>query len=282
MRIFLLACWIGSCLAAAGPVELDLLTFNIRHDNPKDGENAWPKRKAMVGEWLKAEAPDVVGLQEALRHQIDDLLEALPTYAEYGVGRDDGKRRGEHCTIFYKTDRFGIDETEHGTFWLSDTPEVVASKTWGNGVTRICTWARLVDKETMRGFYVYNTHWDHRSQPSRDGAAKQVAERIAARKHKAEPVVLMGDFNADEANPAVLALKGGELKFVDTFREVHPEEKKVGSFSAFRGAETGRKIDHVFVLPETAEVVSAEIVRYNREGRYLSDHYPVRARLKFR
>ena len=207
---------------------------------------------------------------------------AVPKFGEFGVGRDDGKSAGEHCTILYNAERFEVDAKDSGTFWLSDTPEKVASKSWGNGIPRICTWARLVEKGSGRGFYVYNCHWDHRSQPSRDGAAKLTVERIAARKHAGEPVVLMGDFNANESNTAILAIKMGELKMEDTYRVVHPDKRGAGTFSAFSGRVSDHKIDHVFVLPGTAEVSAAEIVRYHREGRYLSDHYPVRAVFSFR
>ena len=277
MKSALLALAALTGAALAEPLPVDAITFNIRHDNPKDGENAWPERKAMVGEWLTAESPDVVGLQEALRHQIDDLLKSAPTYAEFGVGRDDGKSKGEHCTILYKAERF--EPGEGGTFWLSDTPEKIASKSWGNGIPRICTWLHLTDKATKRGVYVYNVHWDHRSQPSRERAAELINERILARTKKDDPVILMGDFNAAEDNPAIATLK---KHFVDTFRIAHPDEKFVNTFGGFKPIKAeGRKIDHVFIQPDSAEVKSATIDRYGREGRTLSDHFPVRAKLVF-
>ena len=80
-----------------------------------------------------------------------------------GVGRDDGKFRGEHCSILYLKDRFKLDKKDCGTFWFSDTPEKIASKSWGNEIPRICTWVRLIEKKTNKGFYVYNVHYDHRS-----------------------------------------------------------------------------------------------------------------------
>ncbi len=266
---------------AAAPLEIEALTFNIRYDNPDDGRDAWPHRREMVGGWLAAEAPDVVGLQEALRHQIDDLRAALPGYAEFGVGRDDGERRGEYCAILFKADRF--EPGGGGTFWLSDTPEEIASKSWGNEIPRICTWLHLRDRETGRGLYVFNTHWDHRSQPSRERAAALISERIGEREIKADPVVLLGDFNAAEDNPATAALKKGPPVLMDTFRAAHPDEPLVRTFHGFRGGEAGGgKIDAVFVLDGSAEVEAAAIERFHVEGRYLSDHYPVSARLVFR
>lgn len=282
MRLFFFSIWLLGVIPVAGALEIDALTFNIRNDNPRDGSNAWPKRQEMVGQWLHGQAPDVVGLQEAKRHQIDDIRKIATQYAEYGVGRDDGKSAGEHCTILYKAKRFALDEADCGTFWLSDTPGKVASKSWGNGIPRICTWVRLVEKKSKRAFYVYNIHWDHRSQPSREGAARLIIGRIAKRNHPKEPIILMGDFNADESNPAIMALKAKPLGLIDSYRVIEPQEKAVRTFHGFRGGTaTGGKIDHVFVLPGTATVKSASIVRYHRDGHYLSDHYPVRALLLF-
>ena len=282
MRLLFLSVWLLGIIPIAGALEIDALTFNIRYDNPRDGKDAWPRRQEMVGQWLQGQAPDLVGLQEAKRHQIDDLRKIATQYSEYGVGRDDGKSAGEHCSILYKAARFTLDKADCGTFWLSDTPGKVASKSWGNGIPRICTWARLVEKKSERAFYVYNVHWDHRSQPSREGAARLIVERIAKRIHQKEPVILMGDFNADESNPAIKALKSKPLDLIDSYRVAKPDEEAVRTFHGFRGGKaSGGKIDHVFVLPGTAKVKSAAIVRYHREGRYLSDHYPVRAVLSF-
>ena len=282
MRVLFLITCLFCVIPDAGAQQIDALTFNIRYDNPRDGKDAWPKRQEMVGQWLREQAPDVVGLQEAKRHQIDDIRKIATQYSEHGVGRDDGKSSGEHCTILFKAGRFALDQKECGTFWLSDTPAKIASKSWGNGIPRICTWARLVEKKSKRAFYVYNVHWDHRSQPSRVGAARLIIERIAKRKYPKEPVILMGDFNANESNPAILALKSKPLELVDSYRVVKPEEQAVRTFHGFRGGKAaGGKIDHVFVLPGSAKVKSASIVRYHREGRYLSDHYPVRALLLF-
>ena len=266
----------------ASAFEVDALTFNIRFDNANDGDNAWPKRAVMVGEWIKSESPDVIGLQEALRHQINDIKKMASSYSEYGVGRDDGKFRGEHCSILYLKDRFKLDKKDCGTFWFSDTPEKIASKSWGNEIPRICTWVRLIEKKTNKGFYVYNVHYDHRSQPSRLGASKLIIEKISKRKQSNEPIILMGDFNAAENNPAIKIFKEEPLKLLDTFRVVKPDEERVKTFHGFRGGSyPGGKIDHVFILPKTAKISSASIVRFNKDKRYLSDHYPVRAKLGF-
>ena len=282
MKEFLLVLILFTLQSFVSAFEIDALSFNIRFDNPKDGENAWPNRKEMVGQWVKSESPDVIGLQEALRHQIDDIKKVATAYSEYGVGRDDGKSRGEHCTILYLKKRFSLDKSDCGTFWFSDTPDKVASKSWGNEIPRICTWARFIEKKTDKGFYVYNVHYDHRSQPSRLGASELIIQRISKRKRSNEPIILMGDFNASENNPAIKIFKDEPLNLVDTFRVVKPDEKMVKTFHGFRGGSfSGGKIDHVFMLPKMGKVSSAEIVRFNKEKRYLSDHYPVRAKLSF-
>ena len=282
MKEFLLVLILFTLQSFVSAFEIDALSFNIRFDTSKDGENAWPKRKEMVGQWVKSESPDVIGLQEALRHQIDDIKKVATAYSEYGVGRDDGKSRGEHCTILYLKKRFSLDKSDCGTFWFSDTPEKVASKSWGNEIPRICTWARFIEKKTDKGFYVYNVHYDHRSQPSRLGASELIIQRISKRKRSNEPIILMGDFNASENNPAIKIFKDEPLNLVDTFRVVKPDEKMVKTFHGFRGGSfSGGKIDHVFMLPKMGKVSSAEIVRVNKEKRYLSDHYPVRAKLSF-
>ena len=282
MKEFLLVLILFPLQSFVSAFEIDALSFNIRFDTSKDGENAWPNRKEMVGQWVKSESPDVIGLQEALRHQIDDIKKVATAYSEYGVGRDDGKSRGEHCTILYLKKRFSLDKSDCGTFWFSDTPEKIASKSWGNEIPRICTWARFIEMKTDKGFYVYNVHYDHRSQPSRLGASELIIQRISKRKRSNEPIILMGDFNASENNPAIKIFKDEPLNLVDTFRVVKPDEKMVKTFHGFRGGSfSGGKIDHVFMLPKMGKVSSAEIVRFNKEKRYLSDHYPVRAKLSF-
>jgi predicted amidohydrolase YtcJ/endonuclease/exonuclease/phosphatase family metal-dependent hydrolase len=255
---------------------LTAMTFNIRYGTANDGENRWPLRRDFLIDVVREQAADVIGLQEALDFQIDEITAALPIYGVIGVGRDDGARKGEYAAILFRRDRFQVSDA--GTFWFSDTPEAVASKSWGNRITRICTWARLVDRDG-RAFWHYNVHLDHESQPSRERSAALLRQRIAERSRPREPVIVTGDFNAGEQNPAVAAMTAGGM-FVDTFRMKHPEEKEVGTFTAFDAAKTGReKIDYVFVLPGT-EVLRAEIIRTNRAGRLPSDHYPVIAHLR--
>ena len=255
---------------------LTAMSFNIRYGTANDGDNRWPLRRDFLIDLLREQAADVIGLQEALDFQIDEIAAALPAYGVIGVGRDDGARKGEYAAILFRRDRFQVSDA--GTFWFSDSPGTIASKSWGNRITRICTWARFVDRDG-RAFWHYNVHLDHESQPSRERSAALLRKRIGERRPADEPVIVTGDFNAGEQNPAVSAMVDGGA-FLDTFRMKHPDEKAVGTFSAFDVAKSGReKIDYVFVPPGT-EVMRAEIVRTNRNGRTPSDHFPVIAHIR--
>ena len=154
--------------AATADSSLIVMTFNIRYGTASDGENAWPKRKQLVIDRIRQSKADIVGLQEVLRFQIDELIAAMPEYSFVGVGRDDGKSGGEHAAILYRhaTLELGPDGivATHGDFWLSDTPETPGSKSWGNNITRVCTWARLREKSTGQSLFFVNTHLDHESQ----------------------------------------------------------------------------------------------------------------------
>ena len=290
MSRLLAACLVAGLLAtpwqrgAVAPAEpLTVMSFNIRYGTANDGENAWANRRAFLFDVIRDAGADLIGLQEALDFQIDEIVDAVPGYAALGVGRDDGRRAGEYAAILFRTSRFRVDRS--GTFWFSDTPEVVASRSWGNAITRIATWARLVDRDGGAVWH-FNVHLDHQSQPSRERSTELLARRLAARNPAGEPVVVTGDFNAGEGNPAVVSLVAGPPdrpgRLVDTFRVLHPGERTVGTFTGFRrDATDGDKIDYVFVEPAT-EVLSAAILRTSRDGRYPSDHFPVTATVRFR
>jgi len=269
-----------SALVAPEPVEpLTVMTFNIRYATAPDGENQWTARRALLFDVIRTHDADLVGLQEALASQITEITAAIPAYAVVGVGRDDARAGGEFSAILFKRDRFRVADA--GTFWFSDTPEVPASKSWGNNITRICTWARFIDRDG-RGFYHFNLHLDHQSQPSRERSAALLRTRIEARAFPLERVVVTGDFNVGEDNPALRALVAPTGPFVDTFRVLHPEASDVGTFTGFAfGKVNGAKIDYVLVGPGI-EVLAASILHDSRNGRYPSDHLPVFARITLR
>jgi endonuclease/exonuclease/phosphatase family metal-dependent hydrolase len=268
----------ATAAAALQPREpLTVMTFNIRYGTAKDGENEWSARRDMLFQVIRDAKPDLLGLQEALDFQIDEILAAVSGYAVVGVGRDDGGEKGEYSAILFRTERFHVAEA--GTFWFSDTPSVPGSKSWGNQITRISSWARFIDRDG-RGFYHFNLHLDHQSQPSRERSTVLLRGRIDTRAVP-DPVIVTGDFNVGENNPALSTLTGGSsAPFVDTFRVLHPDVKDVGTFSGFKVGSIGPdKIDYILVGPGT-EVLSAEINRFSRNGRYPSDHFPVTARVR--
>ena len=273
-----------------GALELRLLSFNVRYENAGDRDSkAWPQRVVGAVKMIRREQPDVFGVQEALHGQVADVWASLPEYEFSGVGRDDGRRAGEYSGIFYQRDRFQPDQTDGGTFWLSDTPEQAGSKSWGNEIPRVAAWLRLIDRATGRGFYVFNTHWDHRNQPSRERAALLIARRIDGRKHPGEPVALIGDFNAMESNPGLIyltgrrvALAGSEQTWagglLDTYQMLHPTEKNRRTLHFWNGRRDGLKVDHILVS-QGAEVEAAEIISQDQPE--ISDHFPVISRVLF-
>ncbi len=267
-------------VAADGGLALKLMTFNVRYEGPADpGSRAWNRRVIGVVKMIREEAPDVFGVQEALHGQAADLWASLPDYEFFGVGRDDGRRAGEYSGIYFRRDRFEPDPADCGTFWLSDTPEQPGSRTWGNTIPRVAVWIHLTDRATQRGFYVFNTHWDHRHQGSREQAARLIAERIGKRRRSADPVVLLGDFNAVEGNPGLAHLTGPAAGMVDTFRALHPSAPARTTLHLWRGTRAGQlKVDHILV--SRGALIRAAGIR-DHDQPMVSDHFPVTAEIVF-
>ncbi len=287
LRLFAIGAGLAAPVAAqvarpAPPWQpLTVMSFNIRYGTANDGDNHWTRRRDLLFDVVREQDADLIGLQEALASQIDEIVAAVPGYAVVGVGRDDGRAAGEFSAILFRTSRLRVAES--GTFWFSDTPAVPGSKSWGNSITRISTWARFIDRNG-RAFWHFNLHLDHQSQPSRVRSTELLARRIAERSDPAEPVVVTGDFNVGEDNPAIHTLVGrpGETvgTLVDTFRVLHRDATEVGTFTGFKaGNTTGAKIDYVLVQPGT-DVLSASIIRTSRDDRYPSDHFPVVATIR--
>lgn len=278
-----LACARESALPGSLPTidaAVRVMSFNIRYGTANDGDNAWPVRRRLVFDVIADFHPGVLGLQEALRFQLDELGAALPGYREIGVGRDDGAEAGEYAALLIDTARFEV--TAEGTFWFSDRPAEPGSVTWGNRIPRICTWAALRDRSDGRSFHVYNVHWDHESQESRERSARLLLERIALRTEPGTAVIVTGDFNAGEDNEAFRALVTDRVvPLHDTFRALHQDANGVGTFNGFRGDRSGEKIDAILGSPEW-EVLEAGIARTSTGGRLPSDHFPVTAVLRAR
>ncbi|MBI3125322.1 MAG: endonuclease/exonuclease/phosphatase family protein [Ignavibacteriales bacterium] len=255
--------------------DIKVMTFNIRLGIVDDGENSWKHRSENLFQTIEKFNPELLGLQEAFLFQIDEILKHFPDLALVGVGRDDGKQGGEYSCILYNKTRFKVDTTE--TFWFSDTPNIPGSKHWGNNITRICTWAKFTDSKTKNKFYYYNVHLDHESQPSREKSTELLLAKMNKQKEKL-PIILTGDFNCGDDNPAILTiLKGG---LVDSYRALHKKTANEGTFHAFKGGTDGEKIDFIFTSNHL-KTKKAEIIRDSHNGKFPSDHFPVIAVLEF-
>lgn len=258
---------------------INVMSFNIRHGSANDSLDSWIYRKDNVMDIINTVSPDILGVQEALHFQVQEIDSAFEDYKYIGVGRDDGQEAGEYSAIFYDGSR--LELLDQQTFWFSDTPDSIASTSWGNKITRICSWGRFKDKTSLQHFYVYNLHWDHISQNSRERGAELLMQKIGERKYVKKPFIIMGDFNAGENNPAFIKLiKNANLKLKDTFRVLYPYKTHVGTFNGYRGDSTGAKIDAILTSPEIT-IQAADILHNNYNGRYPSDHFPVTAVLSF-
>lgn len=264
---------------AASSEPIRVLSFNLRYINSEDlREKAWSSRRNQVAEVILRDQPDILGVQEALRPMLDDLDARLKGYAELGVGRQDGLLKGEYNAILVRTERFTVQAT--GTFWLSDTPDAAGSRSWGNNVVRICTWAKLWDKKSRRVFHVFNTHFEHESQPAREKAAALLLERIAARQPTG-PFLFMGDLNAGPENPIHELFRNAPEKPVDVWKTLHPDvsPSEAGTVHGFKGHKSGGRIDYIYASPDF-RLIDAEVLHDSKSGIWPSDHFPVRTTIE--
>ena len=245
---------------------IELMTFNIRYGTANDGINAWQNRGDLVAGIIRSNLPDVIGLQEALHSQIQDLEAVLPGYAWIGQGRDDGKHAGEFSPIFYNTDKLKPIRT--GTFWFSDTADQPGSTSYGNTIPRICTWAEFETIHSTTRFMVANVHLDHKSAESRQQSMNQLRGAIGKTTQHV-PYFVLGDLNCtpDSAPAQRLIGKGWKTAIED--------DNATGTFHGFTG-EPGKRIDMILV-PTASEITESEVITIGGDdGIWPSDHFPVR------
>jgi endonuclease/exonuclease/phosphatase family metal-dependent hydrolase len=253
------------------------MTFNIRYGTAKDGANHWDQRKELCASRVTHFNPDILGLQESLAFQNDYLLASCPGYTAVGVGRDDGKLGGEFSTLLLRTARFTIIDS--GTFWLSETPTVVGSKSWDSSLPRIATWARVHDQHAGdRPLLVINTHFDHQGNTARKEAAKIIRHFIATRAADAA-VIVTGDFNSAPDSEPYRTLTGSGndgVQLLDAYADVHrakPEEND-GTAHAFKDLPVTPRIDWILHAP--VWTAQSAIIDRHRMGRlFPSDHFAV-------
>jgi endonuclease/exonuclease/phosphatase family metal-dependent hydrolase len=252
---------------------LDVMTFNLRFASTSE-PNSWTARRPVMRRLLRREAPTLMGTQEGLYQQLLDIHADLgPHYDWIGTGREGGSH-DESTAIFYDTRR--LAPVEHDTYWLSDTPRVIGSNTWGGALPRIVTWVRFRDRAVGgREFHVLNTHFDHVGQYARERSAQFLAQKIAGF-DRSSPVVVTGDFNAAaHDNPAYDTLLATGL--VDTWDAAAERGKQYATFHGYKPlTPDGDRIDWILTSPG-ATVHRASINTFSVNGQFPSDHLPVQA-----
>lgn len=278
-RIFLFIALLGGSLELMAQEPVTVMSFNIRMDTKSDSANAWPFRKDMAASQILFHEADIVGVQEALHHQMTDLSERLKKYKYIGGGRDDGKERGEYSAIFYNEERLEMIVSE--TFWLSPTPAVPGSKGWDAAITRVVTWGRFKDKRNGKEFFVFNTHFDHIGKEARKQSARLILQKIKDLAGS-KPVILTGDFNANPNDEPIQVItdKENPMHLVDAKSiSATPHYGPTGTFSGFGPRErTDQPIDYIFVR-NGVTVLKHATLSETWQGRFSSDHFPILARV---
>lgn len=252
--------------------EVKVISYNIRFVNKKDGANIWQNRSKASPAMIKDYAPDVFGVQEALFSQLEYLDEKLPKYSFVGVGREDGKKKGETMAIFYNTRKVRL--LDWGTYWLSETPDK-PSRGWDADCKRTATWTLMEMKDSGRKFFYVNTHLDHRGDVAQQKGLELIVERIAAMNPEELPMILTGDFNVTPEDPV---LGGLNAKMLDARKTALKTDSRA-TFNAW--GKSASIIDYIYYsgFSECAEYET--IVRQYKGVLYISDHYPIVSRLVF-
>ena len=258
-----------------GPNKLRVMTYNIRFDNPADGVHAWPNRKELVASVIRFHKVDIIGVQEALEHQIQDVIDLLPGYDWVGVGRDEDGG-GEFSAILYRSSVVAVKAAQ--TFWLSETPEEPGSKSWDSSLPRIATWAHFVTSSDGRELFVLNTHFDHRGEQARLESARLIKEQVSKLAYGL-PVIVMGDLNATSEQPPLVLLSDTPLSdgrsLHDGFdHSIQPHHGPASTWTGFTKIEAERRIDYIFAS-EDLPIHYHAILTDKLEDRYPSDHLPV-------
>lgn len=257
--------------------EFNVISYNIRYDNPHDNEDWWGHRKEAVVQLLKNNEPLVFGVQEAVSSQMDYINEYLPDYSYLGVGRDDGKEAGEFSAVFYNSAK--LELLDDGTFWLSNSPNVV-SKGWDAALPRICTYAKFKLKDNVKEFWVFNTHFDHVGLEARDESSKLIISKIKEITDPNDAVILTGDFNTtpDKAPYANITAYMEDSAKASAAKPEGP----IGTFNGFKlDAPLKERIDYIY--SKNIQVLQYKHLDTKRDnGLWVSDHLPVLAKVTFR
>jgi endonuclease/exonuclease/phosphatase family metal-dependent hydrolase len=271
LLFFVLILFLFSC---SDDFRLDVISLNVRYDNPSDTGNEWTVRKDILVDFLIEEQPELIGLQEVLWHQYEYIDSMLDAYGSVAAGRSDGLKAGEMTPVFYNKKRF--DLMDQNTFWLSETPSIPGSKGWGAVLPRIVTWAKLYDNFTAKELYFFNTHFSHMSDSARIMSARILSrqvELIAGDRN----FIICGDFNMRPDSRAYKEMLSGDSNIIcDSFNLLETEIiGPVDTYNGFNDEEEGSdRIDYIFVKEGTG-VYTHQTVKIKKDSVFISDHWPV-------
>lgn len=254
--------------------ELKVMSYNIRMGIAKDGTNSWEFRCPATIEMLNAQKPDVFGVQEAFEFQIRFIEEYCRDYKSVGVGRDDGKKKGEYMSIFWNKKTVSL--LKWGTFWLSETPDK-PSKGWDAHCRRTATWALMKDKKTGKKFYFVNTHLDHKGKEAQKNGLKLIVDRIESINPQGYPMILTGDFNIKPDNAALVELDSR----MQSTRKIAADTDNHNTFNGWSVKPTDSVIDYIYISGFSSCPQYRTVTEKYAERPFVSDHYPIFARVIF-
>ena len=281
VTLALMSCSVQNQVSTKTPAELNVMTFNIRLDHQNDNENNWKFRQVRVANSVSFYEADIVGMQEVLHNQLLDIRQALKNYNYIGVGRADGKEKGEYSPIFYHTERMTL--LSSGTFWLSETPDAIGLKGLDAAIERIATWAVFREKLSGKSFFVLNTHFDHKGETARQESGNLILKKVNELAGEM-PVLVLGDFNASPVSSVI-------KNIVDTNNPLHLTDSRTispvvygpdWSFHDFGRTPLAERelIDYIFVKNEV-RVLKYGVLAEQEGKDFLSDHCPVLVKVQF-
>lgn len=265
----------GPCIKAQYADSIKIMTWNIRLDVASDGEHQWKYRSKPLASFIMQQQPDVLGVQEAMHHQVRQIKCKTKGYKVIGVGRDDGSKGGEYNALYYKTNNLRL--VRSGTFWLSETPDEAGSRGWDAACNRIATWAEFEQKKSGIHFFVMNTHFDHMGDTARINSAILIQDKLGKLAGHL-PAILMGDFNVNSKHRVyrILTFPENEVTLGDTRKR--DGCKKSGPDLSYVSFDPDYKpsspIDFIFATWDF-KIISSTIYDFRKNGIYWSDHLPV-------